>query len=340
MSRAISPWIAGFEGDRWVVLTRLGPWWRLSPKPFDYQKKPFQKLHELRIEDWSLKLDPPLLGHLLEIDASLDIRFQATLNFARRHVDHLDHLAVHVRHLFQPLIKDAAEEVLRHLASAQWLNAGCSDLEREIESLVQELLALKDVQSRCRCRIDARFNPIDSAQLDQDLASTDPSRNLVALSLLSQQRESQERIAREQHRHQLLEQRLRLEQQAEQLDLLRKETEMMRALEAEATRKTQEQIFAQEQRKSEQLKSESRLAQERLKLETEIRALEMQASLEEKNQREVSHPEVQAHLQREIELLAMERQRLALEDEIQKTKKSRAQGWFSGLRNKSEDLPE
>lgn len=340
MSRPSSPWIAGFEGDRWVVLTRLGPWWRVSPKPYDFHRKPFQQLHELRIEDWSLKLTPPPLGPLLEIDARLEIRFQATLNFARRHADHLGDLAAHVRHLFQPLIKDAAEELLRHLESAQWLKDGCAELEHEIETLVQELLALKDIQSRCLCRIDARVNPIDPVQLDQDLASTDPGRNLVALSLLRQQRESQERIAREQHRHQLLEQRLKLEQQSEQLELLRQETALMRALEAEATRKTQEQILAEEQRKSELLKSESRLAQERLKLETEIRALEMKASLEEKNQRELSHPEVQAHLQREIELLAMERQRLALEEEIQKTKKSRAQGWFSGLRNTPEDAAE
>lgn len=337
MERATTPWIAGFEGDRWVVLTRLGPFHRISLKLPGQRRRPTQRFFPLAIEEWSLVLSPPPLGPLCELTATLDIRFQTTLSFARQHAEHLEHLGDRVRTLYRPLILDAAEEGLRTLESGQWLEGGCADLERAIEEVIQELLALRHIQSRCHCRINPQFKAIDLEQLDQDLASSDPSRNQVALSLLRQQRDAQARIAREQHQQRLLEQRLRLEQRAEQLELLRQETELIKAMEAEATLKAREQILAEERRKAEQIQSEGRLVQERLSLETQIRAMEIEASLEEKKQREVSHPDVQAHLQREIELLAMERQRLALEDEIQRTKKSRAQGWFTGTRGPSED---
>ena len=328
-----SRWIAGFEGDRRVVLSQWGPWKRLFARPRDYTRKFHHRVIDLRIEDWTLRLTPPTLGQLCTFSATLDIRFQPTLPFARQHLDHLDHLGNHIRSLFHPVIRDAAEEALRDLESGAWLELGHGRLERDIEDLVQELLALRDVQSRCRCRIDATFTEVDPDQLNADIASTDPARNLVALQLMKRQRESQERLARERHHHYLMEQKLRLEQQSEVLELMRRETDMIKAQESELTLKAREQLLAEESRQRERIESDVRLMRERIRLESEVKDLELQASLEEKHQRETSFPDVHGHLQREIELLAMERQRLALEDEIQKTKQTRAQGWFSNVRN-------
>ena len=328
-----SRWIAGFEGDRRVVLSQWGPWKRLFARPRDYTRKFHHRVIDLRIEDWTLRLTPPALGQLCTFSATLDIRFQPTLPFARQHLDHLDHLGNHIRSLFHPVIRDAAEEALRDLESGAWLELGHGRLERDIEDLVQELLALRDVQSRCRCRIDATFTEVYPDQLNADIASTDPARNLVALQLMKRQRESQERLARERHHHYLMEQKLRLEQQSEVLELMRRETDMIKAQESELTLKAREQLLAEESRQRERIESDVRLMRERIRLESEVKDLELQASLEEKHQRETSFPDVHGHLQREIELLAMERQRLALEDEIQKTKQTRAQGWFSNVRN-------
>ena len=310
-----SRWIAGFEGDRRVVLSQWGPWKRLFARPRDYTRKFHHRVIDLRIEDWTLRLTPPALGQLCTFSATLDIRFQPTLPFARQHLDHLDHLGNHIRSLFHPVIRDAAEEALRDLESGAWLELGHGRLERDIEDLVQELLALRDVQSRCRCRIDATFTEVDPDQLNADIASTDPARNLVALQLMKRQRESQERLARERHHHYLMEQKLRLEQQSEVLELMRRETDMIKAQESELTLKAREQLLAEESRQRERIESDVRLMRERIRLESEVKDLELQASLEEKHQRETSFPDVHGHLQREIELLAMERQRLALEDE-------------------------
>jgi hypothetical protein len=328
-----SRWIAGFEGDRRVVLSQIGPWKRLSPRPRDFVQKLYQRVHDLKIEDWKLVLSPPNLGQICTFDATIDIRFQPTFEFARQHLDHLDDLGSLIRGLFEPVIRDIADEALRDLESGAWLELGHGRLERDIEDLIQEILAVRNIQTRCRCRIDATFAEVDPDQLDADISSTDPARNLVALQLMKRQRESQERLARERHHHYLLEQRLKLEQQMEVLELMRRETEVIRVQEEEHTRKAQEQLLGEEQRQKARIESDVRLMQERLRLEMQVKELELKSSLEEKNQRERSFPDAHGHLQREIELLAMERQRLALEDEIQKTKQARAQGWFSNVRN-------
>jgi L-ribulose-5-phosphate 3-epimerase UlaE len=58
-----------------------------------------------------------------------------------------------------------------------------------------------------------------------------------------------------------------------------------------------------------------------------LRKLEMEADVDEKNRRAQTMDDMDAHLRREIELLAMERQRLLLEEEIREVKVAKAKGW-------------
>ncbi|NDG88085.1 MAG: hypothetical protein EBY15_09115 [Gammaproteobacteria bacterium] len=106
--------------------------------------------------------------------------------------------------------------------------------------------------------------------------------------------------------------------------------------------RAREVLQSEEIRESEKIDSEIRIKRERLRHETELSRLELKANLDEKEERTSNFTEVQSHLQKEIELLAMERQRLALEEEIHKTKVTRAKGWFSGVKNMftAEKMPE
>lgn len=327
-------WIAGFEGDRRLVLARLGPYRRLFPRSRHYVKRFHHRVYDLVIEDWEVPLEPPYLGALCTMTASLSIRFQPTLAFAREHLDRLDHLGEHIRRQYQPLLKDAAEEELRRLESVTWLDSGHSRLERSIENLVQELLAVRDIQSRCRCRIEASFADIDDSALNDDIASSDPARNSIALQILRRRRETLERIARERQEQELLERRLRLEQQARIVDLLKQETAIIREQQQEQLRHAREELLGEETREREKINSEIRLKGERIRHESELKRQELEASLAEKNQHAASYQEVHDHLQREIELLAMERQRLALEEEIHKTRLARARGWVLGVKKR------
>jgi len=329
-----SGWNAGFEGDRRVVLSRLGPYRRVFPRPRGYVKRLHHRVFDLVIEDWDIPLEPPSLGNLCTVRAALAIRFQPTLAFAREHVEHLEDLGGHIRRQYCALLKDTAEAALRALESANWLNQGHARLEREIEDLAQELLAIRDIQSRCRCRIEATFAALDVDQLDEHMASADPARNGMALELLRRRRETLARVARERHQEALLEQRLHLEQQQQLLDLLKQETALLRAQQQEQTLQAREALLADETRESERIDSETRLRRERIRQEAELKRLELEARLLEKDQRTDSHGEVHDHLKREIELLAMERQRLALEEEIHRTRLARAKGWIIGAKKR------
>ena len=323
-------WIAGFEGDRRVVLAKLGPYQRLFARPRHYARRFYHRVHELIIEDWDLPLETPSLGNFCSVTATLAIRFQPTLAFAREHIEHLHHLGEHIRTQYRCLLKDAAEAELRSLESVEWLESGHAELERHIESLVHELLAIRDIQSRCHCRIVATFAEIDPDRLDEDIASADPARNSIALQILRQRRDTLERAARERHEELLLEQRLNLEQESKLLELLRQETALIHEQQLEQVRQSRETLLGEETREAEKIDSDIRLKRERLRQEAELKRLTLEASLEEKNERAANYEEVRIHLEREIELLAMERQRLSLEEEIHKTKLDRARGWVVG----------
>jgi hypothetical protein len=326
-------WLAGFEGDRRVVVARLGPYRRIFPRPQHYVRRFHHRVHELTIEDWRLPLESPQLGPLCRIEASLTIRFQPTLEFAREHLEHIGALTDYIRTQYQTLLQDAAEVELQALKSCQWMEQGHEPLEQKIEDLIHELLAIRDIQSRCRCRIEAVFTGIDR-DLDEDLASTDPHRSGMAQQILKRQREAAERVVRERLEQDLLENRLKLEQQERMLNLLKHETELLRRRQEQESAMAREELLGEEARQSERLGSEIRLRQARILHENDLKRLELEGALEEKQQNAAAIGDVHAHLQKEVELLAMERQRLTLEEEIHAIKKARSHGWMGGVKSR------
>jgi hypothetical protein len=332
-SREPQPWEAGFEGDRRVVVSRLGPFRRVFVRSRGYSKRFYHRVYELAIEDWQIPLETPWLGPLCTLEATLSVRFQATLKFAREHLDHIDDLGGHIKASYQTLLRDAAEQELRALESTAWLDEDHADLERRIENIVHELLAIRDIQSRCRCRIETRFASPDSLD-EQAGTTTDAKHHGIVLELLKRRRGTAERLARENYERQALEQRIKLEHEERMLELLRREAELRRLKQEQETEQVRAELSAEETRYSEQIDSEIRLREERIRHEARLRQMELEADLREKNLRAEAISDVETHLRREIELLAMERQRLALEEEIHEAKVARSRGWVIGAKRK------
>jgi hypothetical protein len=321
-------WEAGFEGDRRVVVSRIGPFRRVFPRPKGYSRRFYHRVYELGIEDWGLTPEPPNLGPLCTLEASLAIRFQPTLKFAQEHLDHIDDLGRHIRTSYQTLLQDAAELELRALESTDWLDHGHGPLERRIENIVHELLAIRDIQSRCRCHIEAKFASPET--LDEHAAASDAKHHGIVLELLRRRREAAERLARENYERQVLEHKLKLEHEERMLELLHQEAELRRLKQERETELVRADLAADETRYSEQIDSEVRLREERIRHEARLRQMELEADLREKSLRAEAISDVETHLRREIELLAMERQRLALEEEIHDVKVARSRGWVIG----------
>ena len=318
-------WEAGFEGDRRVVVARIGPFKRVFPRPRRYTQRFYHRVYELAIEDWRIPLDTPYLGPLCTLAAELSIRFQPTLRFVREHLDRVDQLGDYIRTSYLTLLQDAAEQELRALESTDWLDRGHTLLERRIETVAHELLAIRDIQSRARCRIEARYaNP---EQLEEHATNVDARYQGVVLELMRRRRDASERLAREHYERRVLEQQMKLEHEERMLDLLQREAELHRLKQEQETERTRREISADETRFSEQTESEIRLREERIRHEARLRQMELEADLRDKNLRAQGLTDVENHLRREIELLAMERQRLALEEEIHDAKVARARGW-------------
>ncbi|CAL1239938.1 hypothetical protein [Candidatus Methylocalor cossyra] len=319
-----APWETGFEGDRRVVLARLGPFKRLFPRPKHYTRRFYHRVYELAIEDWRIPLEPLRLGALCTVEATVAVRFQPTLKFAREHLDQLDALGAHIKASYQTLLQDAAEQELRRLEMAEDLEGQAVRVERRIENRVHELLALRDIQCRARCTIATRFASPD--HLDHPAALEARHQGLY-LTLLARRREAAERLAREQYERQLREQRLKLEHEERMLELLKKEADLRRLRQEQETQAVRAELSADEIRYTERIGSEIRLREERIRHEARLRQMELEADLAEKSRRAEALSDVENHLRREIELLALERQRLLLEEEIHDVKVAKAKGW-------------
>lgn len=318
-------WESGFEGDRRIVLSRLGPYRRLFARPAHFQPRFFHETFELRIEDWRIPLESFRLGALCTVRAQLTVRFQPTLKYAREHLDHIDDLGSYIRGTYKSLLQDAAEQEFRELERAPKLESDLSEIEQRVEDVVHELLALRNIQSRARCQLETTF--VDPDQIDPHTAQTGGRNDAIYIELLQRKRAVAERLVREQHAQEVKEIQLKLAHQQQLLELARQETELLRARRQQEQERIRAELVVEETRTTEHHDSEVRQREERIRHEARMREMELEADLAEKTRRAGALDDVETHLKREIELLAMERQRLLLEQEVQDVKVAKAKGW-------------
>jgi len=320
-----SIWDAGFEADRTVIVSRLGLSRRLFPKPLRYTRRFYHEVMELPIEDWTIPVPRRELGPGCCIEALLTVRFQPTVRYARRNVERLPDLGTHIRRSYLAPLLETIEEQLRSLEDPNWLTEGCGEIERNIETAVHELLALREIQSRARCVLQPDLSGLTEASLDS-AEGWSRYRTLQA-ELLRRQRALAEEMERQRCEEEQLEREKRFEIQKSLLDLEEREQWLQRTRESREVDHLKAQLAAEEQRQAEQRLSEARLREEQIRHEARLRQLELDIDLQEQERRAQLTDDTESRLRREIELLAMERQRLLLEEEIREIKLAKAKGW-------------
>jgi hypothetical protein len=319
-----SLWEAGFEGDRRVVVSVLGPYRRMFPRPKHFVRRFYHRVYELKIEDWQIPLEPLRLGALCTVEAELSIRFQPTIRYAHENLDHIADLGAYIRANYQTLLQDAAEHELRRLEQADFED-NQARMERHIEDLVNELLAMRDIQCRTRCTIRTVFADLDN--FEEHAETIDSKHNGIYLELIRRRRQLNERLAREHYEREANERKLKLEHEERMLELMRREAELRKAQRDHEAEHVRAELTAEETRAAEQYDSEVRLREARIHHETRLKQMELDADLAEKTRRAGALDDVENQLKREIELLALERQRLLLEEEIRDVKVAKAKGW-------------
>lgn len=320
------PWDAGFESGRRLVVARIGPFLRVYPRPPRYVQRFYHRVHDLPIVDWAVPVAPLQLGALCTLTVDLRIRFQPTYQYARENLDHLGEIAEHIQESHLGLLQDLAEQELHRMEwDTSWLEKGCGTVERALERSVSEHLAIRNIQCRTRCLVHPTFG--DLGRIGADHVAPWSRHRSLYLALMERHKHAQEEHHRTVTEYNRTTRERELERDTQLLEMERQREGLAKAkLETEIERLKTE-LAAEERRQAERLETEARLHKEQISHTASLRTLEMEADLDEKSRRAQTMNEMENHLKREIELLAMERQRLLLEEEIREVKVAKAKGW-------------
>lgn len=321
-----STWEAGFDADRGLVISRLGPFVRIFPKPRQYVRRFHHQLVDLLVEDWSLPVPRRELAPGCLIEVSFTLRFQPTLRYARQNLDRISELGGHIRSSHMNLLLDAIEEELRALEDPSWLTDGCDAIERATENTVHELLALRDIQSRARCAIHPDLTGLDESILEESASA--PRFRALQVELLRRQRALAAEAERQRLEQERQERERKLAAERELLHVRAREEELRRAQQARELDQMKSQLAAEERLQTEQRLSEERVREEQIRHEARLRDMELEIQQQDHERRSQSMDGTEDRLKREIELLALERQRLLLEEEIRDIKLAKAKGWI------------
>ncbi len=306
-------WDAGFEGGRYIVMARLGPFIRTFQRPPEFRRRFWHSVHELAIRDWSIALAPLHLDQLCVIESELRIRYQPTLRYAREHLEFLPELNAQLENNLEVLLKDIAEEEIRGMESDfAWLEEGPGAYEKAVVDSVNEVLVIRGIRCRTRCRIEPRFAPIDVV----DLAALPPwpRHRAIYQEFLRRRREAQERLLREQTEEAAGERRLLLEREATLLELAREEEQQRQARQTLELQNLQAEMAAEEALLAERLDSETRRTENRIRHEAKLRQMQAEGELKlrearlEKNRAELAVEEALREEQRKSELRQSEEQ--------------------------------
>jgi hypothetical protein len=318
-------WEPNFSGDSYVVVSRLGPFRRWFPKPKNFRPRFYHRVVELAIEDWEVPVPMLQLGDSCRVTVDLSIRFQPTLSYLRNHPEVFGEIGHSVRLRYQKLILDRVQEELRILEDPFWLKEGLHKVEQRIEILTNETLAGQEIRCRTRCQLRPEFDPIDEAAVEA-LDPWSPYRRLCQ-TLLARQRAVAEEETRRRHEEELLILQSRLERERAALELQRLEEALRKTRYEQETERLRSELAAAEALQAEHRAAEARQREEQIRHERKLREMEIEAEIEQKTRRAEAMDETESRLRREIELLAMERQRILLEEEIQDIKLAKARGW-------------
>lgn len=309
-------WDPGFEGDRWLVVSRLGPWTRLFLRTPGYRKRWYHRVYNLPVQDWTIPCKVKFLAGLCIIDVTLEIRFQPTLRFVESNMEALPDVPAHIRTNFESLVRDAAEREL-HAAEEQqdWIDTGLETIERSIETSVNEMLVMQNIQCRSRCTLESTIRELSEAELKSMGGHFE--RQSVYLGLMRKAHEFESQRKMEIFRHEQEEEKAQLEHQRNLLDQFRRDEAVRQARDHEVTEQVSMQLREEEKRQSARQASEERRHTQRIEHEALLRKMELDAKKREREMRLQATKDSDDILRHEIELLVLEKQRHSLEEEVE-----------------------
>lgn len=318
-------WDPGFDAERRVVISRLGPYHKLFERPQNFIPRFFHRIYALPIEDWHLTTETRLYGGFCTMTTELQIHFQPTLKYVQRNMDALPEVNQQIKTSYESVIKDIVNAELSHLKDGLWVQTGLSEMERQIESVINETLILKHIQCRTICALTPAFAELtDDEKLDGRFTQESIYLNVMQKNFEFREKQNQELFRQEEELE-----RLRLEHKQKQLEAINQEDEIQRqkqALESEAIKR---RLKEEEAQRLEQHAIETRLHEEKTKHEMHLKEIELEAEIQ--YQKEKQNRQQQLDLQKQAQQLEHERllKDLKRDSEMKDYEKERLQ-WLQG----------
>lgn len=303
----LGTWDPGFDGERRVVLSRLGPYCRLFQRPQKFIPRFFHSVYSLPIEDWFLSAKTELYGGFCSIETELNIHFQPTFGYAERNIEALPEINKSVKTSYEVLIRDAIDGELCNLKDGNWIKTGLAHVERRIESVINEALMLRQIQCRTICTLKSSFGEIS------DDAALNDRFNLEAIYLSVMQKNFE---FREKQNQELLRQEAELELQKLEhkkklLHQIDQENEIQRQQQALKAENMKRLLDEQGQQYSEQYVIKTRLHSEKIKHEKQLQEIEESEDIEYKKNQQIRQQQLDRLVQmkkREHEIFLKEQQ--------------------------------
>lgn len=262
-------WEPGFEAGRRIVVAQLGPYFKLYKRPEKFVKRFYHRVFELPVFDWKLSHEVSLYGGFCKIDAVVDIRLQATYKYAKANVDVLADVNRHITANFESLIYDLIDNELHRLNDGEWIKTGLQQVEKNLNTAINELMLLKNIQCRALSTLQPEFaDPESQVALDAKFVHESIYINVVQKNFEFKEKQQHELLRQQQEEEKIALQQLNLEEELERKRQSQEaENERLRLLE-------------KEQQQNEQHKIEKRMHTESTRHVIQLRELAAEAELQ------------------------------------------------------------
>ena len=290
-------WIAAFDADRQLVVSKMGPYKRMFLRPLKFTKRFYHQIFPVQIENWTYTRQINLFENFCTLELNLDIRFQATLEYLQRNSELIETINAHIIATYTTQVDDIVDRELEKLSDGAWVKQGLQSTEKAIAIAICEMLTVQYIQAQCLCTIKAEFSEFPDVK---------PGKDHVYLSVLKKSYEAQEEKSQETLRQQQLVQQQTLAEKERQLEYLRELTELelrAQALEAEKSRRL---LQDKQDQLVKQLAIEKAIREEQIRHEAELKALAYDSEMRESEKVQVKRR--QSEIQQLTAQLAHENQ--------------------------------
>lgn len=274
-SMSMDIWVASFDVERQVIYSRLGPYRKLFLRPEKFVKRFYHTVYPLLIEDWMLCEQVQLFDGFCTIDTQLDIRFQASLEYAQSQIEILSEINEHIKQTYHTLVIDLLNNELQNLQNDSWVRNGLGDIEKAIVNAISEMLILENIQSQTVCIMSAAFAEFPEVQLGKEA---------IYLSVLKKSYEVTEQNREELFYQQQQEQAQHLQHKQKELENFEKNAELERKKQAQSAEHQSQLLQDQQQQQQQQLEIEARLHSDRVAHETQLKDISLRAESQQKQQ--------------------------------------------------------